>query len=150
MPAVALPSMQMKTLQVAAAALVNARGEVLLSQRRRGDPLSGMWEFPGGKCEDGEGALEALHRELAEELDISVRGELTFLDVNLHRYDKSEVTLSIWICREWNGTPHGLEGQRLHWAPVRCLASWPMPAADRPAATALSVWFSAPDTGACP
>ncbi|WP_420826151.1 (deoxy)nucleoside triphosphate pyrophosphohydrolase [Roseibium polysiphoniae] len=118
---------------VAACALVDADGRILLAQRPEGKSMAGLWEFPGGKIEAGERPEETLIRELDEELGLSVNeaclAPLTFAS---HAYEDFHLLMPLFICRRWEGTPVGREGQALKWVrPVR-LRDYPMPAADEP------------------
>jgi 8-oxo-dGTP diphosphatase len=120
-------------LLVAAVALVDADQRVLLAQRPEGKPMAGLWEFPGGKVEDGERPEETLVRELREELGIAVEepclAPLTFAS---HAYEAFHLLMPLYICRRWNGFVQPREGQALRWVRPRDLASYPMPAADTP------------------
>ncbi len=120
-------------LLVAAVALVDADGRVLIAQRPQGKAMAGLWEFPGGKVGPGETPEEALIRELAEELGIDVTqnclAPFTFAS---HRYDDFHLLMPLYVCRVWEGSARPLEGQALKWVrPVR-LGDYPMPPADRP------------------
>ncbi len=129
------------TVPVAAAALIDDRGRVLLARRHDDAHQGGLWEFPGGKCEPGEPPAEALVRELREELGIEVRAFRPLIRV-AHDYGDRQVVLHVFRVEDWAGEPRGLEGQPLQWiAPVR-LDEFPMPAADRPVTAALRL----PDT----
>ena len=101
---------------VAAAALVDVDGRVLITQRPEGKSMAGLWEFPGGKLEEGEGAEHALMRELSEELGIETRpccfSPLTFCS---HEYEKFNLLMPLYVCRVWKGIPQGKEGQNLKW-----------------------------------
>ena len=110
--------MSVKRLQVAVGILVSGP-ELLIQQRRAGTDCAGQWEFPGGKLEPGETAVQALRRELKEELNISI-GAPDFLTCLEHDYDHAHVSLHTYIIREWTGKPEGLEGQAIVWdTPVR-------------------------------
>ncbi|MCU0818107.1 MAG: 8-oxo-dGTP diphosphatase MutT [Beijerinckiaceae bacterium] len=123
----------MKLLLVAAVALVDADGRVLIAQRPEGKQLAGLWEFPGGKVEPGERPEETLIRELAEELAISVKepclAPLTFAS---HRYPDFHLLMPLFICRRWEGTPQAVEHQALRWVEPTRLREYPMPPADEP------------------
>lgn len=123
----------MKLVLVAACALVDADGRVLIAERPAGKALAGMWEFPGGKVEPGERPEETLIRELAEELGIVVKeaclAPLTFAS---HTYADFQLLMPLWICRRWEGLAQGREGQRLAWVRPGKLRDYPMPPADEP------------------
>ena len=123
----------MKLLTVAACALVDADGRVLLAQRPTGKPMAGLWEFPGGKVEAGERPEQTLIRELKEELGILVNeaclAPLTFAS---HSYPDFHLLMPLYVCRRWEGTPMALEGQQLAWVRVNRLRDYPMPPADEP------------------
>ena len=123
----------MKLTLVVACALVDADNRVLIAQRPEGKQLAGLWEFPGGKLDPGERPEDALIRELAEELGITVRvaclAPLTFAS---HAYDDFHLLMPLYICRRWEGTPTGREGQNLAWVRPAKLRDYPMPPADLP------------------
>ena len=125
-------------LLVAAVALVDQDGRVLLAQRPQGKPLAGLWEFPGGKVEAGERPEETLIREVHEELGITVReaclAPLTFAS---HAYESFHLLMPLYICRRWDGFVRGREGQALKWVRPRDLRRFPMPPADEPLIPAL-------------
>ena len=122
-----------KLLLVAACALVDADRRVLLSQRPQGKSLAGLWEFPGGKVEPGENPEDALVRELAEELGISVKpaclAPLTFAS---HAYEGFHLLMPLYVCRRFEGQPKPLEGQTLKWVRPKDMRDYPMPPADAP------------------
>jgi 8-oxo-dGTP diphosphatase len=127
-----------RLVQVAAVALVDDVGRVLMAQRPAGKSFAGQWEFPGGKIESGETPEAALVRELAEELGIDVATAalepLTFVS---HAYPDFHLLMLFYACRAWTGMPHGIEGQALVWDTVAALAHLPMPPADIPLLAAL-------------
>ncbi|MEJ8475749.1 (deoxy)nucleoside triphosphate pyrophosphohydrolase [Roseibium algae] len=122
-----------KIVLVAACALVDVDGRILLAQRPEGKSMAGLWEFPGGKVEVGERPEETLIRELDEELGICVNeaclAPLTFAS---HAYEDFHLLMPLYICRRWDGTPSGREGQALKWVRPARLRDYPMPAADEP------------------
>ncbi|POF30422.1 (deoxy)nucleoside triphosphate pyrophosphohydrolase [Roseibium marinum] len=122
-----------KIVVVAACALVDVDGRILLAQRPEGKSMAGLWEFPGGKVEQGERPEETLIRELAEELGITVNeaclAPLTFAS---HAYEDFHLLMPLFICRRWDGVPRGLENQALKWVRAARLRDYPMPAADEP------------------
>ena len=123
----------MRLLLVAAVALIDADGRVLIAQRPQGKQLAGLWEFPGGKVEAGERPEETLIRELHEELGIGVQepclAPLTFAS---HAYETFHLLMPLYACRRWDGFVQPREGQALKWVRPRDLASYPMPPADEP------------------
>lgn len=118
---------------VAAAALVDQDNRVLLAQRPPGRSLAGLWEFPGGKVEDGETPEAALVRELKEELHIDVcltcLAPYTFAS---HRYETFHLLMPLYICRTWEGDIQPREGQTVAWVRPQRLSDYSMPAADAP------------------
>ena len=123
----------MRLVLVAAVALIDADGRVLVSQRPRGKQLEGLWEFPGGKVEAAERPEAALIRELKEELDIDVAesclAPLTFAS---HAYEGFHLLMPLYVCRRWNGLVKPLEGQALKWLRPNALRGLAMPPADAP------------------
>lgn len=118
---------------VAAAALVDADGRVLLAQRPPGKSMAGLWEFPGGKIDPGETPEAALIRELAEELGIDVAAScLAPLTFASHSYPDFHLLMPLYVCRKWSGIVTAREGQRLAWARPARLGDYPMPPADKP------------------
>jgi 8-oxo-dGTP diphosphatase len=123
----------MRLVLVAAVALIDKDGRILLSQRPEGKQLAGLWEFPGGKVEAGERPEVALIRELKEELGIDVTesclAPLTFAS---HGYDDFHLLMPLYVCRRWKGIAQPMEGQALKWAKASDLRKYPMPPADLP------------------
>jgi 8-oxo-dGTP diphosphatase len=123
----------MRVVLVAAVALIDPDGRVLLSQRPAGKSLAGLWEFPGGKIEQGERPEVALIRELKEELSIDVTesclAPLTFAS---HAYEDFHLLMPLYICRRWRGDAVAMEGQVLKWVRANDLRNYAMPPADLP------------------
>ena len=132
----------MKILLVAAVALVDADGRVLLTKRPMDKPLGGLWEFPGGKVEAGETPELALIRELKEELGIdtwsSCLAPLTFAS---HSYNDFHLLMPLFACRRWDGIPVPREGQTLAWVRPNQMRDYPMPPADLPLIPILRDWL---------
>jgi 8-oxo-dGTP diphosphatase len=122
-----------KLLLVAACALVDQDGRILLAQRPEGKSLAGLWEFPGGKVELGETPEECLIRELNEELGITTKvaclAPLTFAS---HTYESFHLLMPLYVCRRYEGIPQGREGQNIKWVRPKDLRGYPMPPADEP------------------
>ncbi|HZX87483.1 MAG TPA: 8-oxo-dGTP diphosphatase MutT [Reyranella sp.] len=118
---------------VAAVALVDVDGRVLIAQRPEGKSMAGLWEFPGGKVDPGETPEEALVRELSEELGIETATScLAPIAFASHGYETFHLLMPVFACRKWNGTPQPHEGQTLKWVAPMELARYPMPPADLP------------------
>ena len=134
--------MSVPTILVSAVALIDVDGRVLLAQRPPGKSMEGLWEFPGGKVEEGETPEEALIRELHEELGIdtweSCLAPLTFAS---HKYETFHLLMPLFACRKWNGTPQAQEGQSLKWVRGNQLREYPMPPADVPLVPILRDWL---------
>jgi 8-oxo-dGTP diphosphatase len=120
-------------LLVAACALIDADGRVLLAKRPPGRPLAGLWEFPGGKVEPGETPEAALVRELEEELGIEVAQKcLAPLTFASHGYEAFHLLMPLYACRKWEGEVTARQGQELTWIRANRLADYAMPPADEP------------------
>jgi 8-oxo-dGTP diphosphatase len=122
-----------KLVLVAACALVDSDGRVLLTERPAGKTMAGLWEFPGGKVEAGERPEQTLIRELKEELAIDVQepclAPLTFAS---HDYTDFHLLMPLYVCRRWEGLVTAQEGQRLAWVRPNRLRDYRMPPADEP------------------
>jgi 8-oxo-dGTP diphosphatase len=122
---------------VTAAALIDPDGRVLIAQRPEGKAMTGLWEFPGGKVENGESPEDALVRELSEELGIAVKpaclAPFTFAS---HTYESFRLLMPLYVCRRWDGTPEARVHAGLKWIRPRALMArreeFPMPEADYP------------------
>jgi 8-oxo-dGTP diphosphatase len=118
---------------VAACALIDPDGRVLITRRPPGKPMAGLWEFPGGKVETSERPEDSLIRELKEELDIDVQesclAPLTFAS---HAYDDFHLLMPLYVCRRWEGIVAAREGQEIKWVRPRQLNDYAMPPADKP------------------
>ena len=131
-----------RVLFVVAVALIDADGRVLLAQRPTQKEQGGLWEFPGGKMREGELPEAALIRELKEELGIDVPARcLAPLTFASHSYEKFHLLMPLYACRNWEGEPEPLEGQKLAWVRKERLRDYPMPAADVPLIPIVQDWL---------
>ena len=127
------PLPYLKIVTVVAALLIDCDDRILIAKRPEGKPMAGLWEFPGGKLQDGETPEYALIRELNEELGI-----MTGLDClqpvvfASHTYDDFHLLMPVFACRTWKGNPTPLEGQSLKWVRKHDLSHYDMPPADIP------------------
>lgn len=132
----------MKLVLVAAAALVDPDGRVLIAKRKDAGFLGGLWEFPGGKVEAGETPEEALIRELREELGVdtwqSCLAPFTFVS---HTYEEFHLLMPLYICRKWDAQPVNRAHSQLKWIYPRDLNNYHMPPADKPLVAMLRDWL---------
>jgi 8-oxo-dGTP diphosphatase len=128
-----MPVVNVKLVLVAACALFDPDGRILLAQRPPGKAMGGLWEFPGGKVESGERPEASLIRELQEELGIVVKEEcLAPLTFASHRYPDFHLLMPLYVCRRWVGIAQPREAQTLKWVRPNDLRNYPMPPADEP------------------
>jgi 8-oxo-dGTP diphosphatase len=128
-----IPPQSRRLVLVAAAAMFDAEGRVLIAQRPAHKVLGGLWEFPGGKVEAGETPEQALARELKEELGVSVEPDaLDPFAFASHAYEDFHLLMPLYALRRWHGTPIAREAQALAWARPEQLHLYPMPPADGP------------------
>lgn len=116
--------------------LIDPLGRVLITRRAPQTHQGGLWEFPGGKVEPGETIVDALARELKEELGVTVLISEPFMTLE-HDYGDQCVRLAIYCVTSWRGEPSGMEGQPLAWQQPKNLTDWPFPAANQPILTRL-------------
>ncbi|MCE5983418.1 Nudix family hydrolase [Pseudomonas wadenswilerensis] len=121
----------MKRVHVAAAVIRGTDGRILIARRADSQHQGGLWEFPGGKVEDGEAVERALARELHEELGIVVTAARPLIKVK-HDYPDKQVLLDVWEVNGFTGEPHGAEGQPLAWVSARELPHYDFPEANQP------------------
>ena len=135
-----------KVLWVVAAALITDDFKVLLSKRPEGKNLAGLWEFPGGKMEAFETPEQALCRELKEELNLEVgKNDLIPLTFASFGYETFHLVMPLFVCRSWQGTPVGAEGQEIAFVQGDLIGGdyqkYPMPPADVNLANSLRLWI---------
>ena len=122
-----------RILLVAACALIDADKRVLIAKRLEGRPMAGLWEFPGGKVEEGETPEDTVIRELFEELSVRITKPcLAPLSFASHDYLEFHILLALFVCRRWEGTPVPREAQEIKWVRANRLRDFPMPPADAP------------------
>ena len=126
----------MTHFHVAAGILRDSANRILITERLCDGPFNGLWEFPGGKIDAGETALQALQRELGEELGIDVTAALPFMNLH-HDYPDRIVDLEFFLVTEWRGEPKGLEGQGVRWVELAALDTDVLLPADAPIVEAL-------------
>ncbi len=118
---------------VAACALIDADNRILLAERPASKSMAGLWEFPGGKVEEGETPEDAVIRELHEELGITIPPScLAPFVFASHGYEKFHLLMPLYLCRKWEGQVTAKENQRLSWVRANKLRDYPMPPADEP------------------
>lgn len=134
--ALAAPPPDMPTLPIlwgVAAAILDRKNHVLVTQRPQGKPMAGLWEFPGGKIELGEIPEYALMRELEEELGLATRPCcMTPVGFASHSYPEFHLLMPLYAIRVWKGEPQSLERQNFCWMKVSDLYALTMPEADKP------------------
>lgn len=134
---------------VVVAVIENKNGEVLIAKRHEHLHQGGLWEFPGGKVETGEAVLDALQRELHEELGLNMETAHPLIRTP-YLYPDRKVLLDVWRVTAFNGEPHGAEGQRIEWTEKANLSRYEFPAANRPIITAVqlpSTYLITPEPG---
>lgn len=128
----------MQRVHVAAAVIRDRQQRILIARRADSQHQGGLWEFPGGKLEPGEDARAALARELREELGIEVRAARPLITL-AHDYPDKQVLLDVWEVLDFDGEPHGAEGQPLAWVTARQLPGYDFPEANRAIVAAASL-----------
>lgn len=136
-----------RRFRVVAGILRDAGGRVLVAERIGDTPFAGLWEFPGGKIQDGENRHTALYRELREEIGIDVGSCEYFLSAR-HDYPDRHVSIDFFLVDEWRHEPRGLEGQQLRWCLPQALAADELLPADAPVLDALRALNAAPPSPA--
>ena len=127
-----MPIIDHKNLKIVVSiALINNENEILLSKRPKKKHLSGFWEFPGGKVEEGETPEKALIREVKEELNIDINDKcIAPLSFSEFDYNNFQLLLLLYICRRWDGVPMSMENNKLEWVKPNMLRDYKMPPAD--------------------
>lgn len=126
----------MGTIWVALGVVYSKSKGIFICKRTELQHQGGKWEFPGGKVESGEHAIDALHRELSEEIGIEVKKANPLLVLE-HNYPERTVKLDVWLVREYQGVPKSLEGLEHCWVPVDKLTEYEFPEANQPIIKAL-------------
>lgn len=128
----------MKTVHVAVAVIENDNGDVLIAKRPDYLHMGGFWEFPGGKVEAGETVLQALQREIREEVALEVQTASPLLQIPF-QYPEKKVLLDVWRVTGFSGAARGCEGQQVLWVPRNTLCAYEFPPANRAILTALQL-----------
>ena len=117
-------------IHVAVGVVVNRERQVLIAKRHARQHQGGLWEFPGGKVDDGESVQDALKRELLEEVNIDVRECASLLKIH-HDYADKQVLLDVWYVNVFAGEPAGCEGQPVKWIGIEEFSNHDFPEANR-------------------
>ena len=127
-----MPIIDHKNLKIVVSiALINNENEILLSKRPEKKHLSGFWEFPGGKVEEGETPEKALIREVKEELNIDINKKcIAPLSFSEFDYKNFQLLLLLYVCRRWDGELTSMENNKLQWVKPNMLRDYKMPPAD--------------------
>lgn len=134
-------------IYVAAAILMQQDGKILIAQRPEGKSMAGLWEFPGGKIEDGEIPEQALIRELHEELHITCHTkDMQAMSFVSYDYGKFHLFMPFWLVTDWQGTITPQEGQAVQWIKPCDLKNFPMPPADEPLVQMINQYFHMMET----
>ncbi|KAA0694936.1 8-oxo-dGTP diphosphatase MutT [Halopseudomonas laoshanensis] len=137
----------MRRIHVMAAVIRRADGSILIAKRPDAAHQGGLWEFPGGKLEEGEPRLDGLARELQEELGIHITNARPLIDIR-HDYPDKSIRLDVWSVSAFSGEAHGAEGQQVRWVAPQDLGQYAFPAANKPivlAATLPQRYLITPD-----
>jgi 8-oxo-dGTP diphosphatase len=126
------------SIHVAVAVIRNLTGEVFITLRPDHVHQGGLWEFPGGKVEEGESVYDALMRETHEENGIDIVSARPLIKIP-YRYPDKEVLLDVWEVLDYRGTAHGKEGQGCQWVSAEKLDQLEFPAANHPVITAVQL-----------
>lgn len=120
-----------KALHVAVGVVRDGAGNILITKRLAHTHQGGLWEFPGGKLESGETVLQALQRELREEVGIEVHTATPLIKIN-HQYPDLRVLLDVWQVNQFSGIATACEGQAMQWVEPHRLSEYAFPAANQP------------------
>ncbi|NOW47022.1 8-oxo-dGTP diphosphatase [Novosphingobium sp. SG751A] len=130
-------------LPVVAVALLREDGHILMQRRPEGKQHGGLWEFPGGKIDPGEGPIEAAQREMEEELGVGLEARALMPVSFAHSDEGRRVLLLLYIARVWSGDPVAREGQQFAWVAPDALSDLDMPPLDVPLVRDLLRWIGA-------
>ena len=123
------PEVTDKSIHVAVGVIINRNREILVARRHDNQHQGGLWEFPGGKVNQGENVRQALKRELLEEVNIDVRESAALLKIQ-HDYGDKQVLLDVWVVSVFAGDAYGREGQPVKWISVGELDTHAFPEAN--------------------
>ena len=113
-------------IHVAVAVIFNDQGKILIAERPPHKYAPGLWEFPGGKVEKNETVQEALHREIIEEINLTILSARPWLQIH-HDYSDRSVLLDVWIIEQFSGEPESMEGQLIKWVSLSELDQFTFP-----------------------
>ena len=130
--------MSLRMVHVAVGVIVDNQGRILIAKRPEQSHQGGLWEFPGGKLEQGESSFDALKRELLEELAIQVISTQPLIKIR-HDYGDKIVLLDVQKVTEFTGEAKGNEGQPILWVSPQALYEFTFPAANKPIVTAINL-----------
>lgn len=125
-------------IHVAVGVIHNSQGQILIAKRPSHLHQGGLWEFPGGKVQTGEYVIVALHRELHEELAITIQSTRPLIQIR-HDYGDKQVWLDVHEVLQFTGRPHGCEGQEIKWVSIDDLHCYQFPVANLPIMTCLQL-----------
>lgn len=119
-----------KLVHVAVGVIKNTNNQILIAKRADDAHQGGLWEFPGGKIENGESVLDALKREFKEEVDININDAEPLMEIK-HDYGDKAVLLDIYLSKDFSGIATGVEGQIIEWVGIDKLDSYSFPEANK-------------------
>lgn len=120
----------MKVVHVAVGVIKSTDNKILIAKRADDAHQGGLWEFPGGKVEQGEAVLDALKREFKEEVNLEIYNAEPLMEIK-HDYGDKIVLLDIWLSKDFSGTASGVEGQQVLWVDIDSLNDYKFPEANK-------------------
>jgi len=139
------PDAGMTIVHVAVGVIVNRQRQVLIAKRLENQHQGGLWEFPGGKVRQGESVQDALKRELAEEVNLTVRECARLIRIE-HDYGDKQVLLDVWYVNVYSGYAKGCEGQEVAWIDSEEFPRYTFPAANEAIIEAVTNLLHSPES----